>query len=194
MAEKNPRQSSAQTLYVIFTAEITPHTVEQLTAVMVQAIQKRVANLYLAMSTPGGQTQAGIALYNTLRAMPFHLTVHNISSVNSMGNVIFLAGETRYSTAHSTFMFHGVGFDVNGPIRIEEQHARDKLDSILADQSRMANIITARSNIGNDKVAELFRAQTTVDATWAKDNGIVEDIRDFSIPLGSSVVSLVFNR
>ena len=182
------------TLYVIFTAEINPTTVERLTAIMVQAVKKRVGKVYLALSTPGGQVQTGIAMYNTLLSMPFKLTVHNIGSVDSIGNVIFLAGENRYATANATFMFHGVGFDVKGPIRIEEQYARDRLDSILSDQKRMGQIITSRSCVKNDEIAKLFRTQTTVVSTWAKDNGIIEDIRDFNIPLGSPVVSLVFQR
>ena len=186
--------NSSQTLYVVFTAEITPFTVEKLTAVMVQACEKGVSEVYLAMSTVGGQVQAGIALYNTLLAMPFDLTIHNISSVNSIGNVIFLAGSKRYATQNSTFLFHGVGFDVKGPIRIEEKFARERLDSLLADQKRMGQIITSRSEISEEVIAELFRAQTTVDAPWAKNNGVVEDIRDFTIPPGSSVVSLVFQR
>ena len=194
MEKKPSTPNRVKTLYVIFTAEITPVTVERLTATMVQAVKEQVQEVYLAVSTPGGQVQAGIALYNTLLSMPFVLTVHNISSVNSIGNVIFLAGASRYATSNATFMFHGVGFDVNGPLRIEEQFVRDRLDSLLADQGRMGQIITSRSNIGDDKVAELFRTQRTVDATWAKDNGIVEDIRDFGIPPGSSVVSLVFQR
>ena len=186
--------NKTHTLYVIFTSEVNPTTAEQLTAVLVQAAKRRVSEVYLAMSTVGGQVQAGIALYNTLVGMPFDVTVHNISSVNSVGNVIFLAGKKRYSAPNATFMFHGVGFDVQGPMRIEEQFARDRLDSIMADQSRMGQIIVDRSQIDDVEVARLFRTQRTVDATWAKNNGVVEDIRDFNIPSGSPVVSFVFQR
>ena len=192
-AGPNP-STNGQTRYVIFTAEITPFTVERLTATMVQAVTDGISEVYLAMSTVGGQVQAGIALYNTLLAMPFALTIHNIGSVNSIGNVIFLSGQRRYATSNSNFMFHGVGFDITTPTRIDERYTRDRLDSLLADQKRMGQIITTRSNIGEDKIAELFRTQTTVDADWAKNNGIIKDVRDFAIPSGSSVVSLVFQR
>ena len=126
--------------------------------------------------------------------MPFPITIHNVSSVSSVGNVIFLAGEERYATASATFMFHGVGVEVKGPLRIEEQYARDRLDSILSDQKRMGQIITSRSRIRDDEIAGLFRGQKTVPSQWAKDNGIIKDIRDFSIPPSSPVVSFVFNR
>lgn len=182
------------TLYVVFKAEIDPNTVEQLTAVLVQASQKGVKELYLGLSTPGGQVQAGIALYTTLMAMPFKLTVHNISGVSSVGNVVFLAGAERYAAPNTTFMFHGVGMDTQGPMRLQEQFLRDCLDSILADQSRMGKIIARHTSLSDDDVALLFRAQNTKSAAWAKDHGVVEDVRDFKVPSGQSVVSFVFNR
>ena len=184
----------APTLYVIFTAEINPTTVERLTGVMVQAAKRNVEEVYLAMSTPGGQIQSGITLYNTLLAMPFPLKVHNVGNVDSIGNVVFLAGQSRYATSTATFMFHGVGFDVKGPLRLEEQFLRDHLDSLLSDQLRMGKIIASRSSLKDDEIAKLFRTQRTVDSTWAKDNGMIEDVRDFSIPPGSPIVSLVFER
>ena len=194
MPDTNNIPNQAPILYVIFTAEVTPTTVEKLSAVMTQAAEKCVAEVYLAISTPGGQIQAGIALYNMLRAMPFALTVHNISGVNSIGNVIFLAGKTRYATVNSTFMFHGVAFEMAGPVRLDEKLVRERLDSILVDQLRMGSIITERSGIRGEEVTELFRAQRTVDALWAKEKGIIEDIRNLNIPFGSPVVSLVFQR
>ena len=58
----------------------------------------------------------------------------------------------------------------------------------------MADIIAAKSNLDQDAIADLFREQTTLDATRAKDNGIVEDVRNFEVPPGAPVVSLVFQR
>lgn len=33
-----------------------------------------------------------------------------------------------------TFMFHGVGFDLNQAVRLEEKNLRETLDSLLSDQ------------------------------------------------------------
>lgn len=181
-------------LYINFTAEITPATVESLASVMGQAAQQGITQVYLVFSTPGGEVRGGIALYNLLRGMPFELTIHNISSVNSIGNVIFLAGDKRYATPGATFMYHGVGVDIHGSVRIDEQYARDRLDSILADQNQMGRIITSRTSIENDKVKELFRTQRTVDTDWAEENGVIDEVRDLNIPSGSSIVTLVFQR
>ena len=126
--------------------------------------------------------------------MPFDLTIHNVGNVDSIGNVIFLAGTTRYAAANATFMFHGVGIDVQAPIRLEEQSLNDYLAIILSDQTKMGDIIADRSRIKREEIAELFRTQQTQTADWALQRGIIEDIRDFNIPPGSPVLSFVIQR
>lgn len=67
-------------------------------------------------------------LYAFLRGVPFDLIVHNVGNVDSIGNAIFLAGQTRYACPQATFMFHGVGFDQH-PGRLEEKILRERLGS-----------------------------------------------------------------
>lgn len=181
-------------LYVIFSADINPSTAESLTSVMSEAANQKTKQVYLALSTPGGQVMGGMNLYNILRGMPFDLTVHNVGSVDSIGNAVFLAGKTRYAVSNSTFMFHGVGFETPGKVRFEEQSVRNHLESILADQKRIGEVISDRSKLKSNEVAELFLGQQTKDASWAVEKGIIHEIRDFQIPPGNPVISLVFQR
>jgi ATP-dependent protease ClpP protease subunit len=88
---------------------------------MANLAHQGVARVHLLLSTPGGGAMHGITLYNTLRGFPFELITHNVGCVNSIGNAVFLAGGKRYACPRSTFMFHGVGFDVTGTIRLEEK-------------------------------------------------------------------------
>ena len=182
------------TVYVSFSAEISPQPTETLIAVMAEQANKGVDSVYLLLSTPGGSVMHGMTLYNTLRAFPFKLITHNVGNVDSIGNAIFLAGEERYACPHSTFMFHGVGFDVHQGHRLEEKSAREKLDAILQDQTRIGSIIRERTAIDEGQVGDLFREARTKDANYAKDVGIVHDIRDVKIPPGSPIISLVFQR
>lgn len=182
------------TVYVSFSAEISPKTTEALIAVMADQSNKKVDEVYLMISTPGGNVMNGLNLYNTLRAFPFKLITHNVGNVDSIGNTAFLAGEERYASPHSTFMFHGVGFDINQKIRLEEKQIREQLQTILRDQTRIGSIIRERTDIDESQVSDLFREAGTKDAAWAKEVGIVHEIRDVNIPSGSSVISLVFQR
>ena len=136
----------------------------------------------------------GLNLYNVLRALPFQLTTHNVGNVDSIGNAVFLAGETRYACPHSTFMFHGVGFGVQQNSVLEEKFLIEKLQGVQSDQKRIGSILEERTNIPKEEVARLFLEMQTKDAAFAASCGIVNEIRDVKIPLGSPVVSLVFQR
>jgi len=180
-------------VYIIFTAEISPQTVEPLVQACANLAQQRIAEVYLALSTPGGQVPSGISLYNFLLGMPFRLIVHNIGNVDSIGNAVFLAGAERYACAQSTFMFHGVGFDTKAG-RVEEKMLREMLAGLLADQNRIAAVVAGRTNMNPDEVEGFFREGQTKTAEFARERGIVHEIREFNLPAGAPVISFVFQR
>jgi len=188
------KQKLPEVVYISFSAEFNSHTCESLIAVMAKCVNDCVKKVYLILSTPGGSVMNGINIYNILRGMPFELITHNVGNVDSIGNAVFLAGEKRYAVPHSTFMFHGVGFNVPANTRLEEKILRERLDSLLSDQKRIGAIITERSKITVDEVEGLFREAQTKDAAYAVSSGLVHEIKDVQIPTGSSVISLVFKR
>lgn len=183
-----------ETVYVSFSAEINPHTTESLIATMFNLVTQGVKRIYLLISTPGGMVMNGMNLYNVLRALPVELITHNVGNVDSIGTPVFLAGSKRYACPHSTFMFHGIGFDVKQSIRLEEKFLRERLDGIKADQKRIGSIIRERTKLTEEEVDSLFLEAQTKDAAFAAGRGIVDDVRDVQIPKGSPVISLVFQR
>jgi len=181
-------------VYISFSAEIVPKTTEALLGVLAQQANEGVKKVCLMLSTPGGSVMNGINLYNVMRAMPFHLTTHNVGNIDSIGNAVFLAGEERYSCPQATFMFHGVGFDINQGIRLEEKLLRERLGSLMADQTRIGDIIKERTNLDPTEIKKLFLEAQTRDAAYARANGIIHDIRDVKVPSGTPVLQLVFQR
>jgi ATP-dependent Clp protease protease subunit len=180
-------------VYVSFSAEINANTTESLIAVMSNCVNQRTKTVYLMMSTPGGNVMSGINLYNVLRAMPFKLITHNVGNVDSIGNAIFLAGSERFASPHSTFMFHGVGVDVQN-VRLEEKNARETLDGIVANHKRIGSIIKDRTKLSDADTDLLFREAQTKDAAFAAGCGIIHQIKDVQIPEGGPIISLVFKR
>ena len=138
---------NAPLVYVSFSAEINPNTTESLIGVMANCANEQVKQVYLLLSTSGGNVREGFNLYNVLRGMPFELITHNTGNVDSIGNAIFLAGSKRYATQHSTFMFHGVGFTAQQQQRFEQRDLEERLSSLLSDQKRIGSIITQHTNI-----------------------------------------------
>jgi ATP-dependent protease ClpP protease subunit len=136
----------------------------------------------------------GMNLYNVLRGLPAELVFHNVGNVDSIGNAIFVAGDDRYACAHSSFMFHGVGVDVQAGLRLEQKNTQEMLNNILADQNRMANILVERTALTSAEAADLFKEARTKDAAYAASKRIVTDVRDVEMPPGSKIFSLVFQR
>jgi ATP-dependent protease ClpP protease subunit len=187
-------QAPPHTVYVSFSAEIVPHTTESLIATVTNLTNQGVKQIYLMLSTPGGSVMHGMNIYNVLRALPVDLVTHNMGNVDSIGNAVFLAGAKRYACPHSTFMYHGVGFDVPQPTRVEEKFLRERLDGIVSDQKRIGSVIEERTRLGKEDIAKLFLEAQTKDAAFAASCGIIDEICDVQIPSGSSIVSLVFQR
>lgn len=140
--------------------------------------------VHLMLSTPGGSVDSAIAAYNLIRGMPFRLVTHNVGSVDSMGNVLFLAGEERFACPDSTFMFHGVGFNVTAKTRFELRTLREKMDSVEGDQRKIAAIVAARTRLKPDEIDGLFLEAVTRGPDYALAHGIVHAVRDVSIPQG----------
>lgn len=194
VSPQQQQQQIPQTVYVSFSAEINPNTTETLVATVSNLANKGVRTVYLMISTPGGSVMNGMNLYNVLRALPIHLITHNVGNIDSIGNAVFLAGEERYACAHSTFMFHGVGFDITGPLRLEEKFLKEKLDNIVIEHNRIGSVIEERTKLEREAISKLFLEAQTKDATFALGCGIVKEIKDVNVPPGATVVPLIFQR
>jgi len=183
-----------QVHYISFSADINPTTTETLLGVCGDLANKGVSTIYFLISTPGGNVMNGMNIYNALRALPVRIVMHNVGNVDSIGNIVFLAGQERYSCPNATFMFHGVGFDQTDPIRLEEKLLQEHLDSISADHVRMARILSERTKLSADDANKLFQQAQTRDPNFALDKGIVHGIKDAAVPKGAPFLQLVFKR
>jgi ATP-dependent protease ClpP protease subunit len=188
--------SKPKIVYLSFSAEIDVKTVEQLLAFCSNKVNEGYDEIHIGLSTPGGSVRDGVNAYHVLRALPIKIIMYNTGGVDSIGNAIFLAGDKRYAGRGTTFMFHGVGFDI-GPgtsVRLEEKTLQDRLDSIRADNVKIAGIISSRTRIKAKEAANLFREQATKDTAYAHKNGFIDAVKGFSVPKGLQIFQLVFNR
>ncbi len=82
----------------------------------------------------------------------------------------------------------------NQTVRLEEKNVLEMIGNINSNHDRMGSILEQRTQIDKAAIKELFREASTKDATYAVGCGIIHEIRDFEVPAGSSVISLVFQR
>src|SRR3546814_13718465 len=91
-------------------------------------------------------------------------------------------------------MFHGVGMDIPSGVRLEQKNSQEILEGILADQTRIASILTEHTALDAADARDLFKEARTKATAYALANLIISDIRDVDIPIAAAPFYFVFQR
>lgn len=190
MAEDQPEEDQPQAVYVLFNANVTGKSATALLAATVAFSNEGVRRVHLLLSSGGGSVFHGLTLYNMLRAMPFHLVTHNVGTVDSVTNVIFLAGDERYAAPHSTFLFHGVRFGVSAQTQMTRSELIERLGSLEADQNKIAGVVGERTSTSAEEISRVFDQGETWTPEDALGAGMIHEIRDAEIPEGARIIRI----
>lgn len=152
---------------IIGTRKINPSTV-------LQAINKdgTPATVRAFINTVGGSFESGLAIHNTLKQHPAHVTTVNMGYALSMGSLLLLAGDEIEAADNSLLMIHrSQGFSLGDvddhakAIEVQKQH-----DQTLVTTYRK------RLNLSDDAIMKLMKAETWYTATEAKAAGLIDTI------------------
>jgi ATP-dependent protease ClpP protease subunit len=176
-----------------FSEEITPASSGALLERMSTHARNGIERVVLDVSSPGGEVASAMRLHRALRASDFELVTRNVGEVASMGNLLFLAGDTRLAMRGTTFLLHPVtfresGLDVEGLSRYRERIERTgrqrarllDLDRGVArlrrEESEIRSIIEQRSKLSGPAIAQLVRESKPLDLQFAHSTGIVHGL------------------
>lgn len=137
-----------------YTGPINSSTCGNLINTCSKALHQGATLLQLNVATMGGECSYGFTLYNFLRALPIPVHTHNLGTVESMGNILFLAGEHRTACAYSKFLFHPFHWTLHGSV----DHARmaEYAMSLDYDLQLYAQIVAERT-AGADQTLDIPR-------------------------------------
>ncbi len=142
-----------------------------------QALQHGATELELHMSTEGGNMTAGFALYFFLKSLPIPLCTHNIGSVESVGVVIFLAGQRRYACPGTRFLIHPLHWGFGSLVAADHSRVSEWRDCLDFDAERYANIFaeaTRGAPAPVDVRNNLVATARIFDAEQALEAGIID--------------------
>ena len=183
-----------KTIYINYFDGIDPLRVKFVMAMLAEIVTKEKPDvLYFLFSSGGGSVDAGIVLYNFLKGLPVKIIMHNTGVINSIANVIFLAGKERYAAKHSSFLFHGIamGFPANPPLSLKQ--VKEKQSSLLQDESKLVGIISENTSLSESKLRDFFDTGEAVDVNFAKANGVIHEIKEPSIHKDAPLMSININ-
>jgi ATP-dependent protease ClpP protease subunit len=179
--------------YIKFFAPVIPETVAALMKIVDDKIRAGKKELGLLISTPGGDVFHGLSAYNFLKGAPIIVTTHNFGSADSIGAVLFCAGEKRYSVPQARFLIHGVVCNFPGPVSLEEKQLEERLKGLKIDMGNIARVIAATTGQDHNKIIEDMINRTTLYPEEAIKYGLVHEIKTKLFEEGSEVVSIQFS-
>ncbi|MDD5054777.1 MAG: ATP-dependent Clp protease proteolytic subunit [Candidatus Peribacteraceae bacterium] len=180
-----------KTQYINYFDAIDPVRVKTLMAVITDILNREKPDvLYVLFASGGGNVDAGIVLYNFLKSLPVRLVMHNTGVINSIANVVFMAGAERYAARHSSFLFHGIaaGFATSSLLNLKQM--RERVSSLESDERKIVGILSDNCRLSPKTLAGLFDTGEAVSVEFAKENGIIHDIREPNIPKGAHVMTV----
>jgi ATP-dependent Clp protease protease subunit len=154
------------------------------------AIEENVANLVVAqllyldsenhspinlyVNCPGGVVYAGFAIYDTMKMVKSPVSTIAVGFSGSMGTVILSAGTKghRYALPHATVHMHPAGGGAKGyteDVRIAYME-QERI------QNQLFYLIGKHTNHKQEEIEEMFRRDRFMNATEAKDYGLVDEV------------------
>jgi ATP-dependent protease ClpP protease subunit len=183
-----------KTIYINFFDGINLTTVNKFIKFTVDAIQQHTpTEIVYFISSNGGDVDSGFTLYNFLVSLhgKIKITMHNIGTIDSIANVIFLAGQKRYAAPNASFLFHGIvmNFNAGGIGRTLLKENLSRLDGM---ETRMADTISKNTKLTTEELKNFFQQGEGKDVQFALDKEVIHEIKVPSVPHGSFHFAMSF--
>ena len=137
-----------------------------------KAIEDRTP-IKLYINSPGGDVTSGYGLIDAIITSKTPVYTINQAMCASMGFLIFIAGNKRFSMPHSEFLMHdGSNFAMGSTAKM-----KDRMDFELGEIEEMTkNYIIERTNITEQIYSEKYRVEWYFLPKVAKENGVTDYI------------------
>ena len=178
------------TTYIRFTKGVDEASIQQLMNVIQQELSRGVNHFVILMSSPGGSVHWGVTAYTFLKGIPADVETHAFGRVNSVAIPIYCAGRRRYTTPNSSFMMHGVGFNVPANTRFDEKSLDERMKSLKNDINSIAKIIAENSVKSEEEIKDAMYVGTVLTTEQAVEYGLVHEVKEELFQRRARVLSI----
>lgn len=177
-------------IIIKFFAPVIDITVNALMDAIDQKMKQGIRDFTILISSPGGSVVHGLSTYNYLKGLPANIITHNFGSVDSIGIVLYCAGDKRLSVPQARFLLHGVNAQFTGNHSLEEKQLEEKLKGLKIDIENIAKVIAVNTGKSVKFVTDAMIERTTLNPEEAKSWGLVNEIKSQLFEAGSEVISI----
>lgn len=183
-----------KTIYINFFDGIDQTKVNKFIQFTVDAInQHNPTEIYYFISSVGGDVDSGFTLYNFLISLQSKITItmHNIGTINSIANVIFVAGQKRYAAPNASFLYHGIVMNFNAG-GLSRTILKEKLSQLDGMEARMADTISKSTKLTVTELKEFFQQGEGKDVNFALTKEVIHEIKVPAVPAGAIHLAMSF--
>jgi ATP-dependent Clp protease, protease subunit len=173
--------------WIRFMAPVVPQTATALLHAVDRKTAEGCRRINLMISSPGGSVFHGLSIYNFLKGSPVEIVTYNFGSVDSIGVVVFSAGDKRISVPHARFLLHGVSLTFQGNQVLDEKDLDERIKGLRIDYQNISKVLAATTGRESDSILADMEARTTLNPEEALEYGLVHEIQSGLFPAGADL-------
>lgn len=164
---------------ISFTGNVNEENVRAFINEIKNLVEKKpnATSLSIYISSPGGNVDIAVELFNFLKLLDCKVLTINMSCVNSAAIIIFAAGIERISLPCSSFYVHSITKNLNGTFTADDLLREAK--EMTANTDKVATILANTSNKNKSYWKRLMRKGCLLTSQKAKELGLVNDISEY---------------
>lgn len=176
-------------IYINFNLQINPESTQAFFKIIQKQLSEGMEKLHLLISSPGGNVDPGIAIYNFLKGLPIEVNTHNYGSCDSIAALVFCAGKNRYTVNNSRFLIHGIGITMKDQ-RFNESQLEETLKSIKNQRETISKIIAKECNKKLEDVENDMLKGIILTPQEAIGYGLATEVKDELISKGINFINV----
>lgn len=168
-------------LFLGFNWNIDNFAAAKLVHMLGAANHDKVPGITIVLTSHGGSPEQALFAANIIRGFPIPVYTHNVSTVQSAGNLIFLAGHKRFADPSATFMFHRTVFNAQAASLTPEQLSLQASGINNSDKITL-DWLAERSGHPSSVFSNILTGDRLHTAAEGQTLGFVDSVRQLDIP------------
>lgn len=179
--------STISEAHVAFLGHVREETVTEAVTYLNDLASDGIGRVALAMHTIGGELEAGMRLYESLRSMPFQVVTYAVGYVASIGIVIYLAGDERIAGPRCRFQMHRPTVKFSEEADLDIPSLQAQISGLEAHEARVRAVYEDRTHLDRTEIDNLRGSSANLGAGEAVSHGIAHAVSPYTVPSGHTL-------
>jgi len=188
-------QAQSKPIVIQFFYNVDPQPITQLLMVVGNQVRDGNRDIYILMSSNGGDPGLAFTAYNYLRSLPAHITTINLGNIDSAATILFCAGQERFAVTGTRFLIHGVMFNYASPgmnVQPNAEQLEANLSLVRSLNEEMILALSQNSAKKPEELRKLIQGQVILDSEEALSWKLIQGTKTLKnlVPADAQMIGL----